>query len=295
MVRKENGGQLSSFHAALPLIRGDWVSFLDADDLFTTDRHAAVREAWETWPDAGMIYSACRSFGDEQIEYRSAERDTLIGQRRWLALGGCGRYLHEKTSSLNMTTALLRDILPYPETGEWRTRADDILVFGAQYSGALVIYLNRVLMCYRVHGENTFARRVLDQRESEAHNRLRDRHRAHFFRTYRPPTGVSVGEALAEFRANPDMMRWLFSRYVRWCLRHLPPQRRLEGVLQFSLVYLFCARSNSLRIRLKHLVNAARKCPRGPSALMRALGGLLRPHDIRGYRVDFLCALDISV
>src|SRR5215472_13102086 len=51
-LRKENGGQISAYNAALPELRGQLVAFLDGDDWWTTNKLSEVVRAFGANPEA---------------------------------------------------------------------------------------------------------------------------------------------------------------------------------------------------------------------------------------------------
>lgn len=55
---KENGGKHTALNAAIPLIQGEFVLFLDSDDLLTANAVELVLKEWEKWkntPDIAMV------------------------------------------------------------------------------------------------------------------------------------------------------------------------------------------------------------------------------------------------
>ena len=54
---------------------------------------------------------------------------------------------------------VLDKLLPLPACEDWRTRADDCLVFGSSLAGARKFRLAEPLVKYRLHGANWFAGR----------------------------------------------------------------------------------------------------------------------------------------
>ena len=58
-----------------------------------------------------------------------------------------------------MRRPVIAKILPLPNhlREDWKTRADDCLVFGASLAGARKMHLNADLIGYRIHGSNAYA------------------------------------------------------------------------------------------------------------------------------------------
>jgi hypothetical protein len=59
---------------------------------------------------------------------------------------------------------VLEKLLPLPLCHDWRTRADDCLIFGSSLAGARKYRLAEPLVNYRIHGANAFAGRRADPR-----------------------------------------------------------------------------------------------------------------------------------
>ncbi|MCP4189253.1 MAG: glycosyltransferase family 2 protein [Planctomycetaceae bacterium] len=155
LIRKSNAGQLSCFNRGMREVSGDVVFFLDADDRYRPDYVSRAVSVFKQHSTVDFLTVADQQTGPNAVPPSSLpSRDlglsTLAAllDRKWV--GGV-------TSSLSMRTALARQILPCALESEWRTRADDVLVFGASILGAHKYYLGAPLIEYRLHGRNCFA------------------------------------------------------------------------------------------------------------------------------------------
>jgi glycosyltransferase involved in cell wall biosynthesis len=161
VVAKENQGQLSCFNEGLARARGDIVFFLDADDLYEP---TYVEQALSVYGKTGCDFVSCgyREFGrSDRVQLRHpTDRDlgysvVLTSQlREWIGA---------PTSCLSMRRGVLEKILPLPCVDDWRTRADDCLVFGASLAAARKYYLAQPLVRYRVHAVNQVCGRLPDR------------------------------------------------------------------------------------------------------------------------------------
>ena len=136
-------------------ISGDVVFFLDADDRYRPDYVMRAMSVFERHPTVDFLTVADQQTGPtasppSSLPTRDLGLSTLatLLDRKWI--GGV-------TSSLSMRTALAKRILPCALESEWRTRADDVLVFGSSILGAHKYYLGEPLIEYRLHGRNYFA------------------------------------------------------------------------------------------------------------------------------------------
>nr|WP_290227274.1 glycosyltransferase family 2 protein [Trichocoleus desertorum] len=155
VLKDKNQGQLSCFNVGFEVSTGDIIFFLDADDIYEENYIEEGLKFYEQNEKCDFLFCAFERFGDETqfVFYYERDRDlgcsaiSTLHRRRWLG---------SPTSTLSMSRATLEKILPIPYLEDWRTRADDCLVFGASLVGARKFYLSQSLVKYRVHGKNNF-------------------------------------------------------------------------------------------------------------------------------------------
>ena len=163
-VLKSNGGQASAFNAGFAVSRGEFVCFLDADDMFTRDRVAVELQALLNHPDAGWSYHQL-SFVDsngltlvqsppplpEAVHKFDLRQDIRQGslKRVPLPLPGTDGYLYRRSH--------LGQILPMPE-GEGVSLNDSYLQY-ASFAISPGIALTAQLHQQRIHGNNSFTLR----------------------------------------------------------------------------------------------------------------------------------------
>ncbi|QDT05696.1 Chondroitin synthase [Rubripirellula lacrimiformis] len=158
VIAKDQEGQLSCLQTAMEIASGDVVYFLDSDDRHRPDLNTKVQSVYEQQPSIDCISVGYESFGDcaggrQRIKVTRDQGISAVGavmQRRWVGA---------PTSCLSMRSSLVRKILPYPRESEWKTRADDVLVFGSSIVGSHKFHLEEPLVEYRRHGANHFAGR----------------------------------------------------------------------------------------------------------------------------------------
>lgn len=170
VVLQENRGQTSAFQEGVERARGEFICFLDSDDLFLPDKLARVArhiDASGVGPDELLL---CH---DIHID------DTLRGERLpkgWFETMG----IHQLGDSLDpaqnnlafpfsipcgliMGRELARYCLQAMPSWDFRRGADSPLSMAAMLKAWRVLYLHEALAVYRVHGANEVAR-VVDGR-----------------------------------------------------------------------------------------------------------------------------------
>jgi len=153
IVSQPNGGQLSCFETGVRLATGDVIFFLDADDVWEASYVQTVIEAFRSNPETDFVFCGLQRFGKETGENLPWANDRALGYS--VALTSFKRsWKGASTSALSMRRWVLDRIFPVPFVEDWRIRADDCLVYGADLVGASKHYLAQSLVRYRVHDDN---------------------------------------------------------------------------------------------------------------------------------------------
>jgi glycosyltransferase involved in cell wall biosynthesis len=158
-VLKENGGQASAFNTGFEHCRGDVVIFLDADDCLLPEAVTRIVEVFQANPDVSKVHYRMdivdeygKSTGEVKppLDVSAASGDLRLEEiafpfdLRWLP-----------TSGNAFASWALRKILPVPVDQYGPICADYYLVHMAALYGQ-VCFIDQVLACYRVHGDNSF-------------------------------------------------------------------------------------------------------------------------------------------
>lgn len=248
LVRQQNGGQLTCFHSGLASSRSDLVFFLDADDAYEPHYLQRALEVYRAHPDCDALFVAHRLVGSAEGVRRVTPTDADLGFGAVLALSRSLKKLGvAPTSTLSARRSALERFLPLPAAlvPDWRTRADDVLMFGLALAAARRRTLAEPLVRYRVHGANAWYGRRHDapyeyRRELAITRLLRHltqhlgygealaSHAHHEFRTIPRPTGEQLATYL-KLVWRSDLRwgrRWTLTRSL---LAHHLGSRRERG------------------------------------------------------------------
>jgi len=214
VLLKANGGQLSCFNAVRDHVQDqDLVCLLDADDLLPPDHLAALLPRAQA----------------RQADFWFMRTDTFDSAAGWQGLSGpaagavpaadvvlpcssaltrrCQTWVGSPTSALALTGALYRQLFPAPNESDWRTRADDVIVFGSSVLGARKAWLPSRAVGYRAHGHNAFLGRALMPAD-DAVRRLRlERLIGHYARQQHIAAVAPADQALREWLLVPARHR----------------------------------------------------------------------------------------
>ncbi len=216
LVRQENGGQLSCFHSGLARSSGDLVFFLDADDAYEPRYLERALEVYRAHAECDALFVGHRLVGAAEGLRSVTPKDADLGFGAVLALSRSLKKLGvAPTSTLSARRPVLERFLPLPGSlvADWRTRADDVLMFGLALAAARRRTLAEPLVRYRVHGANAwYGRRhdaAYEYRRELAITRLLDHltrylgygeglanHAHHEFRTLPRPTAAQLSTYL---------------------------------------------------------------------------------------------------
>ncbi len=164
-VFKANGGQASAFNAGFAASSGEFIFFLDADDLAEPRRVAEVVKTFCENPNAGWCFHPLRVLSnDGTLSYPVREQTSTsraIDFRRAIQQGSMPLF-PPATSGLCFRRSLLRQILPMPEA-EAISLSDHYLKYLA-LGLAEGYYLAEPLSVLRIHGNNAYSFRGDNQR-----------------------------------------------------------------------------------------------------------------------------------
>lgn len=160
---KENGGQASALNAGFACSRGEWIFFLDADDFLTPEAAAQVAGAFRRQARAARVhFRMAIADGDGRRTGQTKPppgSSPPSGNLRRQALAFPFDLAWQPTSGNAFPAWVLEQILPIPEQ-DFRILADYYLAHLTPLFGP-ILFLDRVLACYRLHGSNAYERAEL--------------------------------------------------------------------------------------------------------------------------------------
>jgi glycosyltransferase involved in cell wall biosynthesis len=144
--RQENRGPSSARNRGIQLARGAWIAFLDADDLWDTDKLSRQAPLLADRPDILAVWGHTQMFQVEGAERVKIKQDFLSPQ---VGAALCRREAFEIVGAFDETMRFSEDL-------DWFMRLRE--------SGAGLLTHADVVIWYRYHGKNTW----LGQQEAGA-------------------------------------------------------------------------------------------------------------------------------
>lgn len=239
VIRTPNRGQLATFVAAFRASRGDIVAFLDADDRWRPQYLERIAAVYRQLPSVDEVFCNMEQFGDAKGLWLAILHDEDLGTAA-IRMWATQRYYGVPTSGISMRRQLAESIFRIPESyfPQWRTRADDCLVFGAALLGAHRYYIGDALIEYRFHGRNSWAGRTFPAVEVAQH-----RHRLnHAIAWYGQAASLdyrSLQWAEMEFRTKPKPRPGDFLQYL-WLQWQAPmaPRQKMVALANIAIHYV---------------------------------------------------------
>lgn len=159
VIYKENGGQISAYNAAMPLIKGDYVIFLDSDDRLLPTAAEEVIKAFTADPRVVKVHYRLEMIDADGKRIGSAIPTKLAdGDVSWILLKqGCLYNSAPGSGNAYKTSVLKERLAPLPADEHDRHGADFFAVHAMGLIGHIATAnQGKPLAEYRVH-------RVADQ------------------------------------------------------------------------------------------------------------------------------------
>jgi glycosyltransferase involved in cell wall biosynthesis len=163
---KDNAGQLSCFNFVLKyLTNHDLVWLIDSDDYYPPEY---VENFLIETRNSKSDFFFCKTV--QFITDDMAPKTTYLEAKPIVDFGLTAQitclikcYIGNETSSLVVSGRLFKDIFPFPFESEWKTRADDVIIFASSFGSYSKTSLPSLCIGYRVHGDNSFYGRVFNR------------------------------------------------------------------------------------------------------------------------------------
>lgn len=156
LIFQENMGQSAAMNAGVYESNGDYIAFLDSDDVWAENKLSMVMEAFAGSDNLSLVQHTLAMI-DEDSKHTQAThpRGLLFGVRDILAEYISSNY----TGYFSATSGLVvpREIIEiiFPLNTNWRICADVLLTRPLPFFGN-ILTLDEPLGCYRVHGDNNW-------------------------------------------------------------------------------------------------------------------------------------------
>jgi len=170
LIAKQNGGQLSGFNAVVNLINNDdRVFFLDADDVYPPDYLELILSNLVLYP-ADFTYCRDHLFTSNKSPLTTAKVNSeaveIVPATSALArAASC--WFGGPTSCITISGSLFHKIFPYPFEPDWKSRADDVIVYAASIISPYKLYIPSLNIGYRTHQSNGYLNRTISSKEKE--------------------------------------------------------------------------------------------------------------------------------
>ncbi len=242
---EDNLGQLAAFETGVVHSNGDIVFFLDADDVYAPDYLGIALDVYDKSPKCDFIFCGAEPFTESSFrnvlfhsnrEPHPQVRDLGLTVVRTLERKG---YVGAPTSCLSLRRKLVARLFPMPLHEDWRTRADDCLIFGASLAGARKFRIEANLVGYRVHGQNAYFSNPATGNPDVLFFRHVARMRLFHFLRERLNLEEVGKLAHLEFKTIPNPSRHDFYEYVGYVLKNgAEDAGRLWGIAVILKWYL---------------------------------------------------------
>ncbi len=156
-IFKENGGQASAMNAGFRVSKGEWICFLDSDDVWFPEKISKIIDRAKRNPDAIMIYHKVQQISSDGKPFGKPIPSRLFrGNIEKMVLKSGGWWMFPPNSANCFRRDFLEKVMEIPED-EFRICADSYLADLAPFFGK-IDSVDEVLAFYRLHGANYWNR-----------------------------------------------------------------------------------------------------------------------------------------
>ena len=156
-INEENIGLSKTIQRGLKEASGDWVVFLESDDLITSDYLEKKIKIAESYPDVNLIFNDCEFFGDERrvIDFTGALMRTRIrlNEKHFPADMFYDLYASNKIFTFSAVMAKRSDLVGLDFNPPMDCLTDWHLWIQMAYIGKFY-YINEQLTRWRLHNDS---------------------------------------------------------------------------------------------------------------------------------------------
>ena len=214
-ILKTNGGQLSTFNHALQYIDDDsQIFFLDADDIYPKDYLEQFQErVGKHYPD--FTYCTPKSFKNDEISKVSTafagNYDSIMFYKTSAITRSRMSWIGNQTSCISISSSLYKNIFPYPNLKDYKTKADDVIVFSASIIGSKKLLIPSLQIGYRNHQNNHYHGKTITEDEKKIYHSARGRLFKWYCNKYSIPLQPSIIEFYSELKMLTEPQRSLLA------------------------------------------------------------------------------------
>lgn len=159
LYKQVQRGPSAARNAGIEMASGEWLAFLDADDLWPPGSLQSRLLLMTRYPDAGLAFGDCRQFTEEGPYLKTVFEDSGYGPARFghpervpraYALLLENNFI--TTGSVLVKTALLREIGSFDES---LRLVEDMDIWLRIAASQPIVYSSEVCLLRRRHGNNT--------------------------------------------------------------------------------------------------------------------------------------------
>ncbi len=159
LLTQPNGGQLSAIVTGVEAATGDFLLFLDSDDLWNPDHLETVEKVFNEYPSVDCLFTKLQLFGNDEGPH-------VLNIRKFPNRLKCSRFaayysnffLGRPTSACVFKSEVVKKVIQACKglEDDFRICADRILINGTSLIGAEKMFIDDCTVLYRTHGENGY-------------------------------------------------------------------------------------------------------------------------------------------
>ena len=165
-IFQENRGQGSAFNAGFQACSGEIVAFLDADDIWKSNKLQEIVKVFQEKSVAGVMHLLEEVDAQGNLLTRKPpKKSKLDDDLAKIVIETGNAWNFPPTSALSYRRSILEQVFPI-DAVKWRIWADGCLIYTTAFLGKITT-VNRVLGGYRIHGANNHACSEITQEQTD--------------------------------------------------------------------------------------------------------------------------------